>query len=116
MSRPGPSLARAQMNNLLKAPFCVHPKTGKVCVPIDPAAAWEFDPGAVCTVGALLNQLTAAGAVPEGAVASEGWRATDMAAAVGTFHSCFLDELHAEARAGLAAKARGTAAAPTLAW
>ena len=30
-----------------QAPFCVHPKTGKVCVPIDPDAAWEFDPGAL---------------------------------------------------------------------
>ena len=28
-----------------QAPFCVHPKTGKVCVPIDPDTAWEFDPG-----------------------------------------------------------------------
>ena len=49
-----------KMNHLLKAPFCVHPKTGKVCVPIDPAAAWEFDPEAVPTVGLLLNQLNAA--------------------------------------------------------
>lgn len=30
---------------LAQAPFCVHPKTGKVCVPIDPDVAWEFDPG-----------------------------------------------------------------------
>ena len=32
------------MNHLLKAPFCVHPKTGRVCVPIDPALADDFDP------------------------------------------------------------------------
>lgn len=32
------------MNHLLKAPFCVHPKTGRLCVPIDPARAEEFDP------------------------------------------------------------------------
>lgn len=32
------------MNHLLKAPFCVHPKTGRVCVPIDPQLAHAFDP------------------------------------------------------------------------
>ena len=32
------------MNHLLKAPFCVHPKTGRVCVPIDPTLADDFDP------------------------------------------------------------------------
>jgi DNA primase small subunit len=32
------------MNHLLKAPFCVHPKTGRVCVPINPALADDFDP------------------------------------------------------------------------
>lgn len=32
------------MNHLLKAPFCVHPKTGRLCVPIDPERAEDFDP------------------------------------------------------------------------
>jgi DNA primase small subunit len=35
----------------------VHPKTGKVCVPIDPAAAWEFDPDEVPTVQQLVKEL-----------------------------------------------------------
>jgi DNA primase small subunit len=43
---------------LLQAPFCVHPKTGKVCVPIDPAAAWDFDPEEVPTVQQLVQQLS----------------------------------------------------------
>ena len=38
------------LNHLLKAPFCVHPKTGRVCVPIDPRAADKFDPITVPTV------------------------------------------------------------------
>jgi hypothetical protein len=35
----------------------VHPKTGKVCVPIDPAAAWDFDPETVPTVQQLVKEL-----------------------------------------------------------
>ena len=38
------------MNHLLKGPFCVHPKTGRVCVPMDPAKAESFDPELVPTV------------------------------------------------------------------
>eukprot|EP00242_Pyramimonas_sp_CCMP2087_P004310 CAMPEP_0198200216 /NCGR_PEP_ID=MMETSP1445-20131203/3263_1 /TAXON_ID=36898 /ORGANISM="Pyramimonas sp., Strain CCMP2087" /LENGTH=471 /DNA_ID=CAMNT_0043870203 /DNA_START=74 /DNA_END=1489 /DNA_ORIENTATION=- len=45
------------MNHLLKAPFCVHPKTGRVCVPIDPEKAEEFDPFEVPSVARLLNEL-----------------------------------------------------------
>nr|XP_028949043.1 DNA primase small subunit-like isoform X1 [Malus domestica] len=37
------------MNHLLKAPFCVHPKTGRVCIPIDPNHCEDFDPAAVPT-------------------------------------------------------------------
>lgn len=45
----------------MQAPFCVHPKTGKVCVPVRPEEAYEFDPDTVCTVGGLLNQLNSSG-------------------------------------------------------
>ena len=38
------------LNHLLKAPFCVHPKTGRVCVPFDPASVDSFDPEAVPTI------------------------------------------------------------------
>jgi DNA primase small subunit len=52
-------------NHLLKAPFCVHPKTGRVCVPVDPSRIDEFEPQKVPTVGQLLKELDAA-------VSSEG--------------------------------------------
>lgn len=38
------------LNHLLKAPFCVHPKTGKICVPFNPSAAAKFDPTTVPTI------------------------------------------------------------------
>ena len=56
-------------NHLLKAPFCVHPATGRICVPVDPREAEAFDPETVPTVGQLLQELDALG---EGEWSGEG--------------------------------------------
>ncbi|VVT53411.1 uncharacterized protein SAPINGB_P003560 [Magnusiomyces paraingens] len=47
------------LNHLLKSPFCVHPATGRVCVPIDIEHVDEFDPLHVPTVSQLLDELDA---------------------------------------------------------
>jgi DNA primase small subunit len=46
-----------KLNHLLKSPFCVHPGTGRVCVPIDTRTLEEFDPFSVPTVSELLDQI-----------------------------------------------------------
>lgn len=46
-----------KLNHLLKSPFVVHPKTGRVCVPIDTRRLEDFDPLAVPTVTDLLGEI-----------------------------------------------------------
>ena len=43
--------------HLLKSPFVVHPKTGRVCVPIDMGRLDKFDPIGVPTVTELLDEI-----------------------------------------------------------
>ncbi|MEE6522030.1 hypothetical protein FKM82_020423 [Ascaphus truei] len=38
------------LNHLLKSPFSVHPKTGRISVPIDLKTLDQFDPFAVPTI------------------------------------------------------------------
>jgi DNA primase small subunit len=95
------------MNHLLKAPFCVHPKTGRVCVPMDPATAAEFDPMAVPTVAQILNEHDSNGGKVE---------ATAMGKAVDVFNTTFWNALDKECREEMGAKAREAADAPTAEW
>jgi len=45
------------MNHLLKAPFCIHPKTGRVCVPFNSSKADKFNPEDVPTVLQLVQEI-----------------------------------------------------------
>lgn len=46
------------LNHLLKSPFCVHPKTGKVCLPFHPRAAEKFNPCTVPTISKIIEEVS----------------------------------------------------------
>ena len=75
----------------------------RVCVPIDPADAHQFNPLAVPTVAALLNELDAG--EPK---AGEEWMRTSLAPAVATFRTTFLDPLLLACASGKDRKADAT--------
>lgn len=45
------------LNHLLKAPFCVHPKTSRVCIPFDVKNVDSFDVRAVPTLDSLKKEV-----------------------------------------------------------
>jgi len=45
------------INHLLKSPFCVHPKTGQVCVPFDPKHVESFCMKDVPNITQLLGEI-----------------------------------------------------------
>ncbi|NWS64390.1 PRI1 primase, partial [Chunga burmeisteri] len=49
------------VGHLLKSPFSVHPKTGRISVPLDLERLDQFDPFAVPTISSLCHELDVAG-------------------------------------------------------
>ncbi|XP_066588445.1 DNA primase small subunit [Prorops nasuta] len=45
------------MNHLLKSPFCIHPKTGKVCIPFTAKTVVKFDLTKVPTINTLIEEI-----------------------------------------------------------
>ena len=79
-------------NHLLKAPFCVHPKTGRVCVPMDPNNADRFDPFTVPTVRSLCAEIdTFDKANPNQASVTSDTDKTSMKGAIEIFDKSFMN-------------------------
>lgn len=47
------------LNHLLKSPFCVHPKTGKICIPFNANVVDKFDLDKVPTIMTLIEEINA---------------------------------------------------------
>ena len=78
-----------QQNHLLKSPFCVHPKTGRVCLPIDPIYADDFDPFTVPTLRQLCAQID----TYNGPADVDDIEKTDMKKALETFDQAFMHDM-----------------------
>jgi len=86
------------VNHLLKAPFCIHPKTGKVCSIIDPATVSEFDPLQQPTLLSLIEEYNKAGKENQNKTIKTaiGWRNTSLKHVIDTFRDTFLTNLQKE--------------------
>uniref|UniRef100_A0A8C8RNH9 DNA primase n=1 Tax=Pelusios castaneus TaxID=367368 RepID=A0A8C8RNH9_9SAUR len=90
------------LNHLLKSPFSVHPKTGRVSVPIDLQKLDHFDPFAVPTISYLCSELDTANEEEDGEKENEmepmakrrtrDYKKTSLAPYVRVFEQ-FVDEM-----------------------
>ena len=87
-------------NHLLKSPFCVHPKTGRVCVPIRPDDIELFNPFEVPTLPQLVDELDQAGSDKDGDEGSNrpDWYKTSLRKYFVPFQKDFLEPLGTEIR------------------
>ena len=96
-------------NHLLKSPFCVHPKTGRVCVPIEVEKVEEFDPFKVPTLDQLMRELDSFEDDGSGKKLKD-WQKTSLKAYFEPFRKQFLDPLQTDLRRIAKAKAEELAA------
>lgn len=73
------------VNHLLKSPFCIHPKTGRVCVPIDPDSIDKFDPFTVPTISTIVEELNKADSGTEETKKTKEYRRTSLKAYIEVF-------------------------------
>jgi len=87
-------------NHLLKSPFCVHPKTGRVCVCIDPKKAETFNPFTVPTVRKLEEEINEFDKDPENAnrTGVKDLDKTSLKTSIDFFENNFLEGLRVHAR------------------
>ena len=93
------------MNHLLKSPFCVHPKTGRVCVPIDPRTADSFDPFKVPTVRTLCEEIDEYDKKnPNDKGITSDTDKTALKGAIDIFKTSFMNSMTKEIKAGFREK------------
>jgi len=84
-------------NHLLKSPFCVHPKTGRVCVPIRPKLVDSFDPFTVPTLDQLMDELDEHHASEQESTGPD-WKRTSLKAYFEPFQKEVLEPMIRESR------------------
>ena len=83
-----------QQNHLLKSPWSIHPKTGRVCVPFLASAARELDIFSVPTLRTLMEEIDSF----DGAADTPDLEKTSMLQYVELWRRSFLDGLYNDIR------------------
>jgi DNA primase small subunit len=96
-------------NHLLKSPFCVHPKTGRVCVPIQVEKVDEFDPFQVPTLDQLMKELDDFQDDDSGRTLKD-WQKTSLKSYFEPFQKQFLEPMMKDLRRSAMVKAEEQAA------
>jgi DNA primase small subunit len=99
-------------NHLLKSPWCVHPKTGRVCVPFDPATVEDFNPETVPSLASLSDEINAYDSKhgADASAATEDFKKTSMKPIVEYFEKAFLKPMSMTIRSEFREKTERAAA------